>query len=1221
MDDILPMRGESVDIDSSIHILNNLGKHKIHIHNQEKHLAHGLLRINANISEFGYLKMDDILSINDNLTLKISCIDCGGATNWHLSIDEMIAQEYGIAPHSTATIRHINPLSLELSQTEVTFKNQYISRGTLWKIERDLVKRIVHVNEQIKCTEKGYDLNIKQMKSMAKQGEIVSCGLITSNTKFLFRSKSACFVYLVQLSKEMWDFNKKQIHFETFIDGFLKTLINKWKHNDCNHAYSIIFFSRTYYDYDHVKSNRSSRLTKVFNKDSDDRYYRDHYMVVVRNWSTTNWNQLSQKLREAFDIFPRRVRWKRNINKISVAAEGNLLEAIQLALNVLDKHYIDRDLHRTALSITVVTAGSGHFFVDKALSTFTKVRILNNGINCDIVSMTNPPLHPTPLFIYGSPLAFEQNKWETLSYYQPTEMMQIKFFNYSPYNESPIAPPQQLYTKIANFLAIKNLSKTFAPLPLGDADPPSNNNIDFYNIYLQNECWNSVQQDCDQHDDQIFAPMIKSRSGFLPPLPLGHGSLSNSPLPSIGSLTPRYATINKRLHNAVVVDKLQTRLLGLGDTTDSSSEDAEEEGLNDDVGNEPNVGTLKKMFMASKQDGDDINDDPFPPDVQQFEESRSVIVIQHKDSYHQSGSIKNTLSALDPNNTPFHHPCADAESPIIQTIHHFIGSMGDFKLSEMECEEEEEEEELPVLEKEEEDVPLNYGDTHPFRTKWNDAVNVRNKRFGQVYPLPHQYCGFLFPSFDDQWKTLICPAILPLTNDTDFKQDVLECSKNVYKSNWQIGMTSPGLLNEMVLQRLTQDCQLMKTHHVQNENIRIAVLNTQTYIHQLTHIWGDPNVFITRYMDNRLADKESNILYKRDQTNFKAKEKGEVEEQTDIYQQVLSTFSVPYNYNLWNDHREIFQNYTVKLAEQHQLYNWTKLDKVCAEYCDDIENDLKARRIRFALIPNLNESDSDGTIIKNFVAWFTDITSTSSITKCGIEIIKRDRKYYDPSTWHTQGEYISDPLQIGFDSSVEIKKAKRLKIELESEWSDRNTYLILKYDTMYDPNVVFHFQLYWLIATGNAICKFVENIKKKANKLNLRLIPVPSAQPKKIADPFSKTMSVENTSMLSSKVMVRIHLELQTALINKFGFMLDTHYATNKAMTALQFMHRDGCAIVRWHSKSLSFTWVPNSNPCNQFRIRKQSIQLFAEFRKYFHQTIAKYALVSTAIQHIISRI
>lgn len=135
-------------------------------------------------------------------------------------------------------------------------------RGKQWKIERDLVNKraIVHVGEDIKCPEKGYEIKIQSLKSLTLNGKVVSCGLITKKTKFLFRSRSAWCIYLVQLSKEMWDFsgnldNGKQIHFEKFIDGFLKTVMSKWEKNGCHHLYSIIFFSRTFYDQEEDTDN------------------------------------------------------------------------------------------------------------------------------------------------------------------------------------------------------------------------------------------------------------------------------------------------------------------------------------------------------------------------------------------------------------------------------------------------------------------------------------------------------------------------------------------------------------------------------------------------------------------------------------------------------------------------------------------------------------------------------------------------------------------------------------------------------------------------------------------------------------------------------------------------------------------------------------------------------------------------------------------------------
>lgn len=84
------------------------------------------------------------------------------------------------------------------------------------------------------------------------------------------------------------------------------------------------------------------------------------------------------------------------------AYEGNVLEAINLALNPFDEHYIDRDLSRTGLSMTIVSPGTGHFAVDKNLLRLTTERMTDHGIGLDLVCMTKMPLHSVPLFSYVS---------------------------------------------------------------------------------------------------------------------------------------------------------------------------------------------------------------------------------------------------------------------------------------------------------------------------------------------------------------------------------------------------------------------------------------------------------------------------------------------------------------------------------------------------------------------------------------------------------------------------------------------------------------------------------------------------------------------------------------------------------------------------------------------------------------------------------------------------
>ena len=54
------------------------------------------------------------------------------------------------------------------------------------------------------------------------------------------------------------------------------------------------------------------------------------------------------------------------------AAEGNFLEALNLTLNVFQKHHMDRDLYRTGQSVVLITAGTGIFHVDRHMVLLTK---------------------------------------------------------------------------------------------------------------------------------------------------------------------------------------------------------------------------------------------------------------------------------------------------------------------------------------------------------------------------------------------------------------------------------------------------------------------------------------------------------------------------------------------------------------------------------------------------------------------------------------------------------------------------------------------------------------------------------------------------------------------------------------------------------------------------------------------------------------------------------
>jgi hypothetical protein len=153
-----------------------------------------------------------------------------------------------------------------------------------------------------------------------------------------------------------------------------------------SHSLTVVFFCRTF-----IIPNKSNGpalnlqgcVSDAILKDVDGRLYEDYFKVIIENENCADWESLVTKIKKAFIRYPEEVGWKLTpeCSRLpSFAAQGNILEAINTALNMLQHHFIDRDLHRCGNSILVVSAGSGVFEVDKGLAGITKQRMMDNGI-------------------------------------------------------------------------------------------------------------------------------------------------------------------------------------------------------------------------------------------------------------------------------------------------------------------------------------------------------------------------------------------------------------------------------------------------------------------------------------------------------------------------------------------------------------------------------------------------------------------------------------------------------------------------------------------------------------------------------------------------------------------------------------------------------------------------------------------------------------------------
>jgi len=340
--------------------------------------------------------------------------------NFQVSVLQSIADLFELQARKPVEVRAVDPVNAGVEFVELSFKDQYISQSEIYRFKLHLANTATYLSKTVQL-----EGMRAQVKEVLLGGHLYSCGLVTERTKFIFRSRSAKFIILMQMSSEMWNFAEDgQLYFEKAVSSFMKVLFQRWTTMGCEHAVSIIFFSRCYYSADDIGtrggcSEGAPQTTDgdfadgALHEDSSGRLYRDFYQVVVDNDTRADWEVLVVSLKTAFLRYPELIGWNAGPDDstapkckspwgrgtLSTASEGNFLEAVNLALSVYDKHHMDRDLSHTGQSIVAVTAGTGIYQAEYNLVHITKQRMVDNGIVIDLVCVSKPPAHTVPLLI------------------------------------------------------------------------------------------------------------------------------------------------------------------------------------------------------------------------------------------------------------------------------------------------------------------------------------------------------------------------------------------------------------------------------------------------------------------------------------------------------------------------------------------------------------------------------------------------------------------------------------------------------------------------------------------------------------------------------------------------------------------------------------------------------------------------------------------------------
>ncbi|KAJ8522922.1 hypothetical protein ONZ45_g618 [Pleurotus djamor] len=242
----------------------------------------------------------------------------------------------------------------------------------------------------------------------------VSAACITATTKAVYRSLSAKVMIFIQVCRELWEFSGDGERYnEKIVHSFLPALFAKWREAGTNHIVTIVLISRVFYEQSEV-----DYAAGPLRQDDHGNWYKDFYKVITDLEVVYDWKPTLVSLKNSFWDFQRDILLThhyhrasvdplagqtdqvRLVGRLSFAHDGPILEALNLALNPTETHYIDRSLSLTGATTILITPGTGYYRVSKQLLRLTTTRMLDQGFALDLISLAKPPLHQSPVFSF-----------------------------------------------------------------------------------------------------------------------------------------------------------------------------------------------------------------------------------------------------------------------------------------------------------------------------------------------------------------------------------------------------------------------------------------------------------------------------------------------------------------------------------------------------------------------------------------------------------------------------------------------------------------------------------------------------------------------------------------------------------------------------------------------------------------------------------------------------
>eukprot|EP00002_Diphylleia_rotans_P026218 TRINITY_DN5217_c0_g1_i1.p1 TRINITY_DN5217_c0_g1~~TRINITY_DN5217_c0_g1_i1.p1 ORF type:complete len:1497 (+),score=312.24 TRINITY_DN5217_c0_g1_i1:47-4537(+) len=1123
--------------------------------------------------------------------------------NVRVSLLKQIADMHGFQQRQDVVLKPVLDLKPHsVDYLEVTFKDQLIGRDDMYRLQKCIIGKCIHLHQTLSFA------GVRaQVKEILIQGRPVLCGLVTDSTKFTFRSRSTTYCIFIQLSKEMWEFNEYGLlYFEKVVSHFLRNLFEKWTTAGVTHKISLIFFSRTHYDFtlpslqstdgdESTAKLRSMGLDpKSIRVDASGRPYQDFYKFILETVFPCDWESILFLLKREFGNYPTAANFvspsgtKKTVGKNSTAAEGNLLEAMNLALSDVEQACNSRDLTRTNHIILIATAGT-FFEVDRELTRITKQRIIDSGIGVDLVSMSSAPMHIAPMFIYhktpkqiaddsvkksslgesigsrGSPERVKETKdeqsnhhiphWISMGFYHPEEVMDALSIS-SDYMDSGricrtnLKLPYFIFRNVDRDLVITP-SVPSSALSLPQFTDPEN--IDF-----------------DNYDTKVFHSASNTESSRPPP----RHALYSQPQPLEVAIKE---TAKKTLEDMSYRDKRKTMDISNMRVKFTPGDPELSVGRDERSPIDFHLrGSRHGSFDASPSEKDpNVHNEPVARAIKMNARPRKGSLSKSKESQEVGDYFRRVSTSISMKSANDERSTPRLSSKSMSRSKHEINPTSFLNWDGAE-----------------------FKTSNPYNpVKSTHRVSSNRRRWGHLFPgvILLAPAAPLLDAMPVSWKSLVEPAALPLT--TDYFPSPSELStytSYVYNISLADAPENPtkyrekmeALFPELVLQRLAHDFQIVvqpenRSHHAGGKQ-SVCMSLSDSY-HVLTLDPTNQNIDIKKYLRSKYPDDRINYAY----TLLYPHESRPVIRQAVFQKRGLNDYN-------WNhlDHL-VFGHLYVMMRELY--YNRVRLCLQTALVQENSRgNDRKGKRM---------SEDPHAEIIKSFQK-FKDSLLVRGSSGTGND---------DDSHMDVVIERIypgSQETVDGQQTSPGRSKPRRdhfIKFAVDTKSHERTEWLLMQYDPVFYADCNYHIELQWMVCSGASAYEFFQLICRRAKQFGFNIIQVPSD------DPFEHPSSFHNPVEIPMRLSMPPQ-DVESVKLNvlaKSGFQRDSDR---------NFLHDSGDALVRMSPSG--FLWVYNQyqseNLWKKYSTKPDDAALLESFTRICEETAIEYAGTSFSYYDLI---